>query len=551
MTTAAVPSSVFVPITPGGIWDADRKRQQYDAYNRTYDTAGREWLARECVDFCRLTVSQHPHEHQQRALLGDFCRAQRIDMPEAVAPLGWLTDAELWAATRARLLSREWWGRQIAKRDRREGEQRRIKAGGVSMYCSDALMEQVQESRARLRDWITRADLRDRDSGESVPLSVVAAGSVSQPEIMRAELMTRIRGMADYALMNGHACRFITITAPSTYHRNKGAGWNGMTPREVQSYLCKTWAKCRAAIKRAGLSSYGVRIAEPHTDACPHWHLLVWYPSTKQARAAVTIIRRYFLEIDGDEKGARVNRVKTITMNPAKGGAVGYVAKYLAKNIDGFALADQHDREGKTVTTGENGAARVKAWAGCWGLRQFQFFGAVLPPVGLWRELRRIRDGEAVPLDLFQIWAAADRGDWLAFMLLYPICAPTLEKQTLLDDLRALADAAGGIDNVSDEAIAGLSTVNQYGEPRHRVRGLLLPSGDYSLITRARRWEIRVNAPEMATPVTPEALIQTEAVFQFYDKGSVDWDDVIEKGHDIGAWGWARPNGPPTLDLWQ
>lgn len=550
MITVAAQSSVFVPITPGSHWDADRKRQQYDAYNRTYDTAGREWLARECVDFCRLTVSQHPHEHQQRAMLGDFCRAQRIDMPEAAAPLGWLTDAELWAASRARLLSAAWWGRQIAKRDKREAEQRRIKAGGVRLYCSDTLLEEARESRARLRDWINRADLRDTETGESVPLSLVAAGSVSQPEIMRAELMTRIRGMADYALIHGHACRFITITAPSTYHRNKGHAWNGMTPREVQTYLCKTWAKCRAALKRANISAYGIRIAEPHTDACPHWHLLAWYPSTKQARAAVTIIRRYFLAVDGTEKGAQANRVKIITMDQAKGGAVGYVAKYLAKNIDGFSLADQHDRHGKTVTSGEDGSARVKAWAGCWGLRQFQFFGVDLPPVGLWRELRRIRDGESVPLSLYQIWAAADRGDWLAFMLLHPICAPVLEKQTLLDDLRALADAAGGIDRVRDEDLQGLTTLNQYGEPRSRVRGLLLPSGDYSLITRAKRWEIRVTKAE-PTPATPEMLIQTDAVFEWFQTGAVDWDGLVDKAHDVGAWGWARPQGPPTLDLWQ
>jgi hypothetical protein len=569
--TAAVAAGVFVPITPGGHWDADRKRQQYDAYERTYEMSGREWLARECVEFCRLTITQHPHDHQQRAILGDFCAAQRIDMPEACAPVGWLTEDEMWAAVRARLLAPGWWMRQIDKRNRREGEQRRIKAGAVRLYCSDTILEDMRESRARLRDWVNRADLHDTETGESVPLSLVAAGSVSTPAIMRAELMTRIRGMADYARISGHACRFITITAPSKYHRNSRKwgvnAWPDFmgpvvpfepTPREVQQYLCKCWARCRAALKRADLPTYGVRIAEPHTDACPHWHLLCWFETTKQARAAVSIIRRYFLATDGQEKGAAHNRVKTITIQLTKpgkdgkdsGGAVGYVAKYLAKNIDGFSVADHHDRNGQTVTDGEDGSARVKSWAGCWGMRQFQFFGPCLPPVGLWRELRRIRDGEAVPLSLYQIWAAADRGDWLAFMLLYPICAPTLEKQDLLSDLAALAELSGGIDNVTDEAIADLTTLNQYGEPRSRVRGLLMPAGDYSLITRSKRWELRVTAGE-ETPATPEALIQADAVFEWYQSGNVDWDGLVDKAHNIGAWGWARPQGPPTLDLWQ
>lgn len=550
MTAAAIAPSVFVPITPGGHWDAYRKVQQYEAYNRTYDMAGRGWLVRECVDYCRLTVSQHPHDHQQRAMLEKFCDAQRIEMPEANAPAGWLTAAELWGATRARLLSPEWWARQITKRNRREDEQRRIKAGGVRLYCSDTLLEDMREARARLRDWMDRASLIEKETGEAVPLAEVAAGSVATPEIMRAELMTRIRGMADYAILHRHACRFITVTAPSTFHRNKGEAWNGSTPREVQQYLCKCWQRCRAALGRANLLTYGVRIAEPHTDACPHWHLLSWFHSTKQARAAVRIIRRYFLATDGQERGAQANRVKTITIDTFKGGAVGYVAKYLAKNIDGFGLADHHDRNGKTVTNGEDGSARVKAWAGCWGLRQFQFFGPGLPKVGVWRELRRLRDFSVVPDEIYMIWLAADQGDWAAFMLLWPEYAPTLEKQTLLDDLRALADQAGGIDNVPDDALRGLATLNQYGEPRSRVRGLLLPSGGYSLITRAKRWEIRVQ-PAQETPATPETLIQTEAVFQFYGSGRVDWDDVVEKAFDIGAWGWARPQGPPTLDLWQ
>jgi hypothetical protein len=563
MITATIQPSPFVPITPGGVWDADRKRQQYDAYNRTYDMAGRGWLVKECVDYCRLTITQHPHDHQQRPILRRFCRAQRIDMPEAVAPLGWLTEAELWAAVRARLLSPMWWGRQLAKRDQREAEQRRIKAGGVRLYCSDTLLENMRESRARLREWVNRADLRDTTTGESVPLSLVAAGSVATPEIMRAELMTRIRGMADYALFEGMACRFITLTAPSKYHRNSrkwGANaWPDFvgpvvpfspSPREAQQYLCKCWARCRAALKRADLPAFGVRIAEPHTDACPHWHLLAWFQSTKQARAAVRIIRRYFLAEDGGEKGAQANRVKTITIDAAKGGAVGYVAKYLAKNIDGFSLSDHHDRNGQTVTDGQDGSARVKAWAGCWGMRQFQFFGPELPPVGLWRELRRIRDADAVPAAIFLLWDAADRGDWFSFILHYRREAPALQKQTLLDDLAALADQAGGIDRVTDDQITRLTTLNQYGEPRARVRGLLMPDGDYALITRAKRWEIRVTKAQ-ETPATPEMLIQTDAVFEWYQTGSVDWDGLVGKAHDIGAWGWARPQGPPPLDLWQ
>jgi hypothetical protein len=250
---------------------------------------------------------------------------------------------------------------------------------------------------------------RNVETEQEFTLAELAAKGPANAAIKRAELMTRINGFERIAIAAGHAGLFLTITCPSKMHRmttigagagksRSNGGWDGTTPDEAQRYLAKVWARIRAALARRSVSLYGFRIAEPQHDGTPHWHCLFFYEQKHDATVRA-MVRRYALAVDGDEPGAQKKRCDFKTMDPAKGTAAGYIAKYVAKNIDGYRL--EKDLEGNdSLET----SARVEAWATRWRIRQFQQIGG--PPVTVWRELRRV---ENVPSDAPGFVVAAHR----------------------------------------------------------------------------------------------------------------------------------------------
>jgi hypothetical protein len=270
---------------------------------------------------------------------------------------------------------------------------------------------------------MSRATLRNDATGECVPLAEIAAGTVANPVIRRGELMTRIRGCEEWAKGQGAVAEFWTITAPSRFHAQRMSGtvsernpaYKGATPDDAQDYLCTVWARARAAFKRRGLVVYGLRVAEPHHDATPHWHVLV-FGSPYAVRFARRLMRVYALRDSPDEFGARKHRFVSDAIDPKKGDAAGYVAKYVAKNIDGFGV-DLDDETGKKASLM---VRRCDAWASAWRIRQFQFFG--VPAVGVWRELRKVRDPVKVP-EIETARVAADDGDFCAYINAVGGCA--------------------------------------------------------------------------------------------------------------------------------
>ena len=342
-----------------------------------------------------------------------------------------------------------WWRRRL-----RVHVARVVEAGAVGLgqvhkgrggYVSGEGLLRRQAQLKRNAEALGRTLYRN-EAGQVYNLAELAALGTANPIIRGGELMTRIRGAEEYADTRAHVGLFVTLTLPSRFHPVKlGSGGRpvpnkkfvpGTTPRDGQLWLRDMWAKTRAALARRGVKMYGLRVAEPHHDATPHWHALIWAEDEAGALEIEKQVRRYWLSDDGQERGAVENRVNVKRM--VKGGAAGYVAKYIAKSVGHLALAEHMDVvDGQQLVmdfgqtdqrqlqeTGQ-GYRRVDAWAATWGIRQFQTIG--MPSVTVWRELRRVtgdqlelfaREGDRDTVRAYQACHRRGelRADWRLFM---------------------------------------------------------------------------------------------------------------------------------------
>lgn len=346
------------------------------------DAAERQAL--RCLDRFALTIGAE----QARAAMARMCAGQGITPPALEMADG---------PAMARMCCPLWWRRKLRKHHGQTVEGAAVRLGYVSrhrdLYVSnERLAERTQQNRrnASMLDATTARN----DEGQVFTLAELAAKSTANKAIRRAELMTRIAGFERYADAEGDQGVFITLTCPSRFHRymivNDGAAavpnpkYDAKeSPTTGHKHLTRVWARSRAALARAELRPYGFRICEPQHDGTPHWHMLLFCPPA-QVETLIATLRRYALADSGDEKGAAKHRCDFKLIDKARGTAAGYIAKYVAKNIDGEHVGD--DLEGRPAT---ESAKRVEAWCSTWRIRQFQQVGG--PPVSVWRELRRVK----------------------------------------------------------------------------------------------------------------------------------------------------------------
>ena len=468
----------------------------------------------ELVDFAaakakacaRLAASLKGSEERYR-VLAKFVHDHGLQPPD---PIGSIT---LTGAV-ARMTDELWWRRAVRSSHGRTTEKvardLMLVNNDAGIYSSDETLFRRRGQKRRNRQMLEEL-LAINEQGDSYTLAELSDLSTSNPTIRRSELMVRIAGFEQVADQLDHVGEFITLTCPSRMHRAKLAGgkgkavenpkFDGTTPREAQAYLSRVWSRIRAKLARHDIKLYGFRVAEPNHDGCPHWHFLVFLPAWTRRRVRQTFLR-YGLADDGAEPGAKERRVTFTPIDKRKGTAAGYIAKYIAKNIDGFGIeADNYGNDAISA------AERVDAWAACWGIRQFQQLGG--PPVTVWRELRRL-EHECDGL-LENARACADKGNWAGFVT--TMGGPTAPRDT--QPIRAAY-----WHEINRET--GELPQNRYGElATERLFGLRV--GETLQMTRWHTWRFEKVASTPPTIPNQESTEEREQRLLTSNSSSLIW----------------------------
>lgn len=424
-----------------------------------------------------------------------------------------------------RVMDEQWLIRQLRKKCAYELEKIARDLALVEkhkqVYCSDFSVNR-QRSRNKSNEQALENMVAYEDGNEDnwFTVSDLSSKSVSNPEIRRMEMFTRLRGFEETAQELGHEAVFFTVTAPSRFHSVSKSivnqNWLAAgrpDAKQAHQYLLTIWQKLCRRLANYEIKMYGMRIAEPHQDGTPHHHLLM-FMEAEHRDFVTTLYRELAMEDSPNEKGADKYRFKAEYIDPEKGSAVGYVAKYISKSIDGKHI----DQDFNSKLDGASASERVVTWARINQIRQFQFVGG--PSVSVWREMRRLREefkeDDTVLSDLTEpehfllekVRKAADVGDWKAFCF---AMGGVFSKRK---------DQPVKLEYSVEEAARKLMETGEYSPTRYgdkaqgQVAGLMFKN--VFLMTRYRKWKLTTKA---------QFIKAQEGVME----NVVDWFDALEQ----------------------
>lgn len=420
----------------------------------------------------------------------------------------------------ARINDARFWRRAIRVRLLREREHFYLRLNligrGGETYVSDQQFNTRTRQLRQQAQWMQDTVLVPRYLGtnESLGEPLTLAQVAPSPATRFAKLYTFISAMDEIAQSEGLDACMLTLTLEPEWHPNPSYGvntWNGASPRDGHRIIAKRWQSILRDLDRAAVGLSGLRVVEPHKDACPHWHLWLLYRPEVETRLLATVMQ-YFpgklkvrapsceeeqLHADDRLYETRADLLAGSGRTPthAKEGAqvelsridrrissgASYAMKYLLKTVDaGDTLNQELDLFGTTEAQEleqkrqrhQEGAKRVDAYRSLWGINAAQLFG-VAKCLSAWDELRRLTQPPA-HAKLRELWVFARGSD-------KPGRIP--KGAGLRGNPRAFLDALGGLAacrrgkakgaKVSIERLT-VPAINGYGEAIRRSKGICL-----------------------------------------------------------------------------
>lgn len=488
-----------LPSAVHSLLSIDKKLTLHD-FNLLSDISDTSSFAQSKAEQCGRLIAKSATENEALELCAKVCALYQVDVPE-------LSSCNRIKPILNRLSCHKWWKRQLSKRQRStiESVARDLQQVHThkSPYCSVISVKRFKQQKKNNRAFL-ESQIATNELGYEKSLAELSDRSTSNPALRRTEFIVRINGFELVAISMGHDGIFITLTAPSRFHRMTqirhketkkltkvipNPKYDGSSPRECQDYLVNLWAKIQAKLHRENIKPYGVRVAEPHHDGTPHWHFLLFVEPEKKQKMK-DIFSKWAMQDSPEESGARKRRITFVDIkkgiNPKTGkpySATGYIIKYISKNIDGFGIDNTTAPQSSDWFNQEAGsnAEKIEAWARVNRIRQFQQIGG--PSVTTWRELRRLDEQDGL---LEEIRECAAKGDWASFVT--AMGGPMVKRnKQAIKPVYALSEK---LDQESGEII--LNTETRYGDAaKERVVGVLL-AGTITL-SRTHFWTIKEN----------------------------------------------------------
>jgi len=156
------------------------------------------------------------------------------------------------------------------------------------------------------------------------------------PKKYFAEINNRVNTIFVNAKDKGLKPVFVTLTAPSQYHKKDNNGNLVIDPNETAKALTKVWNKFtnlqvfQKMKKELGYGLVYFRVYEPHKSAVPHLHAMIFIP----VNYILEVKRKYKEYFSSSKWGANEKAIDfKYTWYKNKGGAIGYIMKYITKTF--------------------------------------------------------------------------------------------------------------------------------------------------------------------------------------------------------------------------